>query len=52
MSIKDYKKKFIELFKQLRDEHGMPKSICVSCDDICDDTGNAIESNVTCRIEF
>lgn len=52
MSIAEYKKQFEELFKQLQDEHGKPKSVYIATNDICDDTGYCFESTPVCTIEF
>ena len=52
MKIEEYKKQFIELFKQLQEEHGKPESVYISTDDICDDTGYVIESKPKCSIDF
>lgn len=35
MTIEEYKKKFLELYEQLREEHGALKSVEISTDEIC-----------------
>lgn len=52
MKIEGYKKQFIELFKQLQEEYGKPESVIISTYDVCDDTGDVIESTPKCSIEF
>ena len=52
MKIEEYKKQFVDLFKQLQEEHGKPESVYISTDDICDDTGYVIESKPRCSIDF
>lgn len=52
MKIDEYKEKFIELFKQLQEEHGKPKNVYITSNDIYDDTGYVVESTPICGIEF
>ena len=52
MKIEEYKKQFACLFKELQEEHGKPKCVYVSTEDICDDTGYVIESKIVCSIDF
>ena len=52
MKIEEYKKQFIDLFKQLQEEHGKPESVYISTTDICDGTGYVIDSTPKCCIEF
>lgn len=35
MTIEEYKKKFLELYEQLREEHGALRSVEISTDEIC-----------------
>lgn len=52
MKIEEYKKQFVDLFKQLQEEYGKPESVHIYANDVCDDTGYVIESTPICSIEF
>lgn len=52
MTVNEYQDRFNELFTRLQKEHGKPKNVYITSNDICDDTGYVVESTPICSIEF
>ena len=52
MTVNEYQDRFNKLFVRLQKEHGKPKNVYITSNDICDDTGYVVESTPICGIEF